>query len=201
MEIWTDLEFTMPTEKDYIVMEKFAKAFFDDKDHWPVEEYVPSERTIKIESVLATQDDAIEFATELLENIISKMAKGASGNMRGIIEGLSYTMHGHTDEGGYTECDYIIERNGNTLTMKESSFSHEVDFDDEGEDVYSYEEWCDNPDYGPVIDLKKKHEVVSLNDVIVEYLKSNNLPHDKDSVDKLSVEDVYDIMAGTFGKN
>lgn len=204
MEIWTDIEFKMPTDTDYKIMKLMAENYYDDDDHWPVEEYNSEERTITIETVLATQDDAVEFATDLLEEIISRLANKASGDVRDAILGLSYEMHAHTDEGGYTEVDYIIERNGDKLTMKESDFSHE-DFSEDDEDQSdAYEEWSLSPNYGPEIDLKKKrtksNEVENVNDMIVEYLKANNMPCDNEAISKLSVEDVYAIMAGTFGK-
>jgi len=204
MEFLTDIEFTMPTDNDYNIMELIAQKFYDDDDHWPVEEYDPSARTIKIESVLATYDEAVDFAADLLEKIINHLADKASGEVRSTIEGLTYTMHIHTDEGGYTECDCIIERNGCMLTMKESRFSHE-DFDDDDEREEAYEEWIDDPDYGAIIDLKKprikSNEAFDANDMIIEYLKANNLPHDEAAIAKLSMEDVYAIMAGTFGKD
>ena len=205
MEIWTDIEFTMPTDVDYNIMELIAKNFFDDDDHWPVEEYNPEARSIKFESVLATQEEAIEFATDLLEQINERLSKKASESLRQTFENFTYTMQGHTDNGGYTESVYVIERQGDKLTMKESCFSHE-DFDGDDE-VYdsAFEAWSDNPEYGEEINLKgnriKTGEVFSANEMIIEYLKANNLPHDEATIQKLSVDDVYAIMAGTYGKS
>lgn len=204
METWTDIEFTMPTDNDYNVMELIAKKFYDDEGHWPVEAYDSESRTIKIESVLATQDEAVEFATEMLEQIINRLAESASGETHKMIVGLSYIMHGHTDDGGYIENDYIIERKGNKLTMKESSFSHE-DYEDDNERLAAYEDWIDSPNYGLELDLKNNCTEPCAdedpNDMIVEYLKSNNFPYDAAAIERLSAEDVYAIMDGTYGKS
>ena len=163
MERWTDIEFTMPTDDDYFYMESIAKIYYDDDDHWPVEEYNPKTRTIRIESIPEPQDIVVEFATELLEEIFQTMPnnmkfknKQDEEKVRNVISNISYIMHCHTDNGGYTECDYIIERKGNnSLTMKESWFSHE-DYKDEEDDKRreDYEEWLAIPDYGAEIDLK-----------------------------------------------
>ena len=48
---------------------------------------------------------------------------------------------------------------------------------------------------------KETGEVYSLNDTIIEYLKENNLPYDDKTIEELSVDDVYDILGGTYGKN
>ncbi|MBQ3112461.1 MAG: hypothetical protein IJC70_06260 [Firmicutes bacterium] len=201
MEFLTDIEFTMPTDNDYNIMELIAQKFYDDDDHWPVEEYNAAERTITIESAWATQEDVVGFATELLETVISHLAGKASGDVRTAIEGLAYTMHAHTSAGGYTEQDFIIERNGDKLTMKESFFAHE-EYDNDEERADAYEEWLDDPNYGPVIDLKNiPDDDDDINEIIIAYLKANGLPHDAAAIAKLSMEDVYAIMAGTFGKD
>ena len=211
MEIWTDVEFTMPTNLDYMIMEKILMSSYDNSGHCPVEKCDPEARTITFATACVTQDAAVEVATDMLEKLLNRMKEGASGKILDAIVGLSYTMHGHTKEGGYTEIDFIIERNGDKLTMKESFFSHESFFfnkafseeiDKEREEAYA--KWLDNPTYGGVIDLKKKrmraNEVVNANEMIIEYLKANNLPHDEAAIDRLSVDDVYAIMAGTYGK-
>ncbi|MBS7181896.1 MAG: hypothetical protein ACLSHN_10180 [Eubacterium sp.] len=62
----------------------------------------------------------------------------------------------------------------------------------------------DTPDYGEPYDIeehKKTGEVYSFNDTIIEYLKENNLPYDDKTIGELSVDDVYDILGGTYGKN
>lgn len=67
-------------------------------------------------------------------------------------------------------------------------------------DVYVY----DTPDYGKPYDIEEHKEtgkVYSLNDTIIEYLKENNLPYDDKTIEELSVDDVYDIIGGTYGKN
>ena len=67
-------------------------------------------------------------------------------------------------------------------------------------DVYVY----DTPDYGKPYDIEEHKEtgkVYSLNDIIIEYLKENNLPYDDKTIEELSVDDVYDILGGTYGKN
>ena len=62
----------------------------------------------------------------------------------------------------------------------------------------------DTPDYGKqyvIEEHKETGKVYSFNDTIIEYLKENNLPYDDKTIGELSVDDVYDILGGTYGKN
>ncbi len=217
MEVTTTLTFTMPTDVDYTIMEFIAKHYYDSEEHWPVEQYDAEKRMICIEEVWATKDDAVEFA-KLLESIISEVAGDPSDEAHDPIANCSYTMHGHTDHGGYAEYEYIINRSGDKLTMKESCFSHEdFNYDDCEDDddcdeidekrMEAYEAWLDDPDYELEVDLNngryiKDHEVITVDDdMIIEYLKANHLPYDQATIDSLSFEDIYAIMDGTFGKD
>lgn len=65
--------------------------------------------------------------------------------------------------------------------------------------VYFHEK----PEYGtpyPIEDYKKFGKVYSTNDEIIAYLKENNLPYDDATIANLSIDDVYAILAGTYGK-
>lgn len=63
-------------------------------------------------------------------------------------------------------------------------------------------------DYDPIAkkyignekNILKSNTVYDVTDEIKEYLCKNNLPYDDDTIANLSVEDVYSIMAGTYGK-
>ena len=81
----------------------------------------------------------------------------------------------------------------------------EEDFDPECEYAVAYSKiYIDrHPEYGQkkTIDrFKREKEPHSVNEEIIEYFKANGLPYDDKTIEKLSVEDVYAIMAGEYGK-
>lgn len=132
-EVWTKIEFIMPTEKDYKLMMCFAKSF-DSEDCWPVEEYDEEQKRIEIEEVLATQDEVVELA-EILNNQIEGFS---DPNTREICMGLEYQLKGTTE---FYNCgeqiDYIIERkNGKTTIRETDNYIYVCCCED-------YDEFCD----------------------------------------------------------
>ena len=83
--------------------------------------------------------------------------------------------------------------------------------------ILSYQDFCDSYDggtttvldYDPIAKtyinadqpIFKSNQVYEINDLIKAYLKENGFPYDNEAVAALAVEDVYGILAGTYGKD
>lgn len=186
MQILSCVEFTMLNDNDYNIMQWIMKKIHDSYDNrWDMAENNPETRTIKFEDVLATQDDVVELSAEIIENIIKYLLENAPEQIKNTLCDFTYKIHAYTDNGGYEETDYIIERKGDKLTMKSSSFFFE-DYDEDDDDcMEEYEQWQDNPDYDCEIDIKK------------DYIKTHKIIDISDKISQnLSVNEVYNIISG-----
>ena len=68
-EIWTKLELEMPTQTDYNVVAIVVKRCFDDKQHYPVEDYQMENLRIVFEEIPIDADDVLWFANALNDQI------------------------------------------------------------------------------------------------------------------------------------
>ncbi len=115
------------------------------------------------------------------------------------------------------EYDEFIELLGIDCDIKEDEFNEIInqfdimDFDSFYDSISDLDEFGDVTKlrYDPVAKqyldgnqpLMKSNVVYNANDDIRQYLMDNGLPHDDEYINALSIDDVYSIMAGTYGKD
>lgn len=158
--------------------------------------YLPYEKFIDIFGL-----DADEFDTEMYEEFM--------GNEVSCMESPAEFFE-------ETEYEEFLELLDADCSISEDEYNEIVEQFSE-EDYEDFETFlkindfaiCEEYNYDPVkkeyLGRKnrplKSNTVYSANEEIREYLQSKGLPSDDDAIDALSVEDVYAILAGTYGKD
>lgn len=133
---------------------------------------------------------------EQVDYIIEKKDKETT-----VKETEHYTFFGSGHFSDYAEfCDNVGEICPNARKLiDEDKFDTDCEYAVTFSKVYVDE----TPEYGtpyPIEDYDEDGKIYSANDEIIAYLKENNLPYDDETIANLSVDDVYAIMEGTYGK-
>lgn len=133
---------------------------------------------------------------EQIDYIIEKKNKQIT-----VSETEHYTFFGCSFFDDYEEFCEIVE--SICPDVQEIIDEDEYDSDCEYSVTYTNVYVDETPEYGtpyPIEDYKKFGKIYSTNDEIIAYLKENNLPYDDETIANLSIDDVYAILAGTYGK-
>lgn len=233
-EVWSRCKMQMTGELDYQIVQLIVSQYYDDDEHWPVEEYAEEAQSIHFEEVLATQDDVVGFARVLTDAIEKVAASFDDAETAQVIKLTSFAIHGTTEFYNSGECiDYIIKRSDGKITIQETSnymflgagscedyeaFCEmaegmcsdaadqlsEEEFDPDEDYYVTYREvLTDRPEFKKPYPIERYHEagkVYSANEMIIAYFEENGIPYDETTLASLTVEDVYAIMAGTYGK-
>ena len=130
-KVWSKIDFVMPTESDYEIMEHMLKGVFDGEDV----KYLKKVKRIKIEAYLATQDDIVELVKEIEE----VLREEETPERKSICRGLKFRVEGTTEfSNNGAQIDYIIERNYREITIQETdTYCYIAAYD-----VGDYDEFC-----------------------------------------------------------
>lgn len=222
-EVWTDIRMKMPSKRDYSLVKTLFERLFDKEDLFHVEEYNDKYHYIQLEEVLDTQEIAIELAKAIDGKLRQLNIEDCSFEMYGnttlencgeensflierknnrltIREMETYTS---SDAASYADYEDFCERefeDGECTISKEMFDSADRIYDMGNGDIR-----VEEPDYGeprPIDDYAKPGTIEKIdNNEITSYFEENNIPYDDDTIANLSVEDMYAILAGTYGKD
>ncbi len=220
----TQFSFKMKDHTNYVITKVFANAH-NKWDSWPVELFNEDDFTITIEPVDADKDEVIEFV-KLLEMECQNLAK-AQPELAAYIAKWNYVLEGSTED-NFGDCvAYRIERSPTKISIQETdpfSFRGSMYYGSYEDFVAEFGELCEEgefdtdyelavtsnrvffdefPPYGEKKSLDESQKSGSFeltNDDIIAYLEKNKIPYDENTLNNLSINDIYAIMGGTYGK-
>ncbi len=197
---------------------------------WVAEQYNAEEKTIEIEQVIAIEDDVVEMVTLIHKWIAKLPPSDHKEILMGLtfkVEGTTeyYSSGEQTDyiiernngeitiqETGYYGMYHFDNYDGFCETVEEHGIHPQEavskeDFDPIFEYTISYNGVYvnDTPPYGPkypiISKYKRAGEVQEIGDEnFIAYFEENGIPYDNETIENLSVDDLYAILARAYRK-